>query len=110
MADWTWREIEVMWQHPDWTSGELHELIPRHTPKAIRQQRSRMGRWHANAAPLCCKCEQRVVWLESAKAKRYGLCKGCFLDEERMRLEDEARHAAVRQRRRRSSRQGEAWT
>ena len=102
MSSWTWREIEVMWQHPDMTARELHELIPRHTPQAIEKQRYRMGRWHRDAAPLCCRCEDRPVWMESAKAKRYGLCKGCFLDEERMRLEERAKADAVKQRRRRA--------
>lgn len=104
MADWKWSEIETLWQHPDWTSAELHELIPAHTPKAIRNQRARMGRWHRSAAPLCCRCEDRPVWLESPKAKRYGLCKSCYLDEERMRLEDEARATALRQMERRRRR------
>ena len=104
MPSWTWREIEVMWQHPDMTAGELHELLPVHSALAIRSQRHRMGRWHRKAAPLCCMCEERPVWMESAKAKRYGLCKGCFLDEERMRLEEQAKADAVKQRRRRAKR------
>ena len=104
MADWKWREIEIMWEHPDWTSVELHELIPRHSPQAIRHKRMEWGRWHRSAAPLCCKCEERPVWMESPKAKRYGLCKGCYLDEERMRLEDEARATALRQMERRRRR------
>lgn len=97
MPNWKWSELETMWQHPDWTAQELHELLPNHTPNAIRIQRAKMGRWHKTQVPLCCKCEQRPVWTESAKAKRYGLCKGCYLDEERMRLEDEAKAVALRQ-------------
>lgn len=93
-----------MWQHPDMTCDELHEILPAHSPLAIRQQRHRMGRWHKAVAPLCCKCEERPVWMESAKARRYGLCKGCFLDEERMRLEEQAKADAVKQRRRRVGR------
>lgn len=104
MADWTWGELEVMWSHPDWTAGELSELLPRHTERAIRDQRRRWGRWNRAMAPLCCRCEERPVWMESPRAKRYGLCKGCYLDEERMRLEEEARATALRQRRRRLKR------
>lgn len=107
MAGWTWKELETMWSHPDWTSEELVELLPRHTARAIRDQRRRHGRWNRRMAPLCCRCEERPVWLESQKAKRYGLCKGCFLDEERMRIEEEAKAAALRQMRRRAKRNGE---
>jgi hypothetical protein len=99
MANWSWREIETIWEHPDMTAKDLAELIPNHTENAIRVQRERVGRYNAAKVPLCCMCEQRPVWDESKKAKRYGLCKGCFLDEERMRLEDEAKAVALRQRR-----------
>jgi hypothetical protein len=102
MANWTWKEIEQMWQHPDLTARELHEIIPRHTPHAIRDQRRRMGRWHRRSAPLCCRCEERPVWMESPIAKRYGLCKGCYLDEERMRLQEDAKADALKQMRRRA--------
>lgn len=104
MAGWTWRELEIMWSHPEWTAGELAELLPRHTAHAIRDQRRRYGRWPRKTVPLCCKCEERPVWMESPRAKRYGLCKGCFLDEERMRLEEDAKATALRQKRRRSKR------
>ena len=106
MAYWTWKELETIWDHPDWTAKELTELIPRHTAKAIENKRVRIGRWNPARAPLCCKCEDRPVWMESPKAKRYGLCKGCFLDEERMRLEEEAKAVALRQRRRRVNGKG----
>ena len=88
-----------MWQHPDWSAKDLAEILP-HSEQAIRKQRQRVGRYHRSLVPLCCKCEERPVWEESKTAKRYGLCKGCYLDEERMRLEDEARAVALRQRRR----------
>ena len=100
MADWTWAEITAMWDHPDWTAKEVGELVG-HSAGAVRQQRHRMGRYNASKAPLCCMCGTHHVWLESPKAKRYGLCRSCFLDEERMRLEDAGRAAAVRQMRRR---------
>lgn len=107
MPSWTWAEVEAMWAHPDWTASELHELIPRHTPRAIKDQRVRMGRY--GGPKICCKCDERPVWSESPKAKRYQLCKGCFLDEERMRIEDEGRKAvALRQMRRKAKKRREA--
>ena len=114
MSSWRWSEIEELWRHPELTAEELHELLPSHTPAAIAQQRKRVGRWNRAAVPLCCMCEQRPVWAESARAKRYGLCKSCFVDEERRRLEDEARAVALRQRRRKLKRkltkEDEGWS
>ena len=106
LPSWTWSEIEAMWAHPDWTAAELHELIPRHSPRAIKDQRVRMGRY--GSAPICCMCDERPVWMESPKAKRYRLCKGCYLDEERMRIEDDARAVALRQQRRRARKRQQA--
>ena len=83
------------------SARDLTEIIPRHSANAIRVQRERVGRWNKSKVPLCCMCEQRPVWHESAQARKYGLCKGCYLDEERMRLQDEAKAAAVRQMRKR---------
>ena len=97
---WKWNEVEAIWSHPEMTAAELHELIPGHTVEAIRKQRTRIGRFGAPSR-TCCACDERPVWAESAKARRYGLCKGCFLDEERRRLEEEGEAAAVRQLRRR---------
>lgn len=94
---WTWKELDTMWRHPEWTAEELHEIIPRHSARGIRQQRMRSGRFRPSAVPLCCRCEERPVWMESQKARRYELCKGCFIEEERRRLEDEAGYAALRQ-------------
>lgn len=100
MPAWTWKELEYIWDHPDWTAAEIAEALGRHTPSAVKSCRTRIGRYNPAHVPRCCGCDQRPVWAESAKAKRYGLCKSCFLDEERMRLEDEARAVAIRQRRR----------
>ena len=100
---WQWSEICAMWEHPDLTAAELHELyIPRHTVASIHWARSKWGRYNASRVPTCSKCGERPVWVESAKARRYGLCKGCYLDEERMRLEDERKSAALRQYRHRA--------
>ena len=101
---WKWIEVEAVWAHPEMTAAELHELVPGHTVEAIRRQRSRMGRF--GSPRTCCRCDGRPVWEESPKAKRYGLCKGCWLDEERMRLEEEAEAARVRQMRSRAGRGG----
>lgn len=95
---WTWSEIETLWKYPDWTAKELAEILP-HSEKAIRNKRSEVGRYSKHMQ-ICCKCDERPVWQESPQAKRYQLCKGCFLDEERMRLEDDAKAVALRQRRR----------
>ena len=103
MADWTWKELEFLWAHPDWTAREIGEHLGR-TVDSVKHQRSRSGRYVKAKVPTCCRCDERPVWMESRPAKRYQLCKGCWLDEERMRLEDAARHAAMRQMRRRRKR------
>lgn len=99
MARWKWAEIETMWRHPDWTAKELAEVLP-HSEGAIRMQRVRMGRWNRRSVPLCCRCGEHPVWDGSPAARRWELCKGCYLDEERLQLELEGRAAALRQRRR----------
>lgn len=90
-----------MWEHPEMTAAELGELLGR-TPGAVNSQRKRHGRYGAPHAPVCCLCDSRPVWMESAKAKRYGLCKGCYLDEERMRVEDEAAKERLKMAKRRA--------
>ena len=63
------------------TAEELHEIIPRHSVKAIRNQRSRVGRYSPDAVPLCQRCGEHPVWEEAADARRWGLCKACALEE-----------------------------
>lgn len=63
------------------TAEELHEIVPRHSAKAIRHQRERMGRYHPEAIPLCQRCGEHPVWQEAEDARRWGLCKKCTLDE-----------------------------
>lgn len=101
---WTSSELEEMWRHPDWTADELSELIPRHSPAAIQKCRERQGRWHDDVAPLCRACGERPVWEESPHARRLGLCKGCYVEEETLRLKDEAANVALRKRRERERR------
>ena len=84
--DWTWSEVQALRQHPDMTSRELHELVPRHSVQAIRKQRSRMGRWSPDVVPLCQRCGEHPVWTEAADARRWGLCRACALDEREYRL------------------------
>lgn len=94
---WKPEEIAKLRSHPEMTAGELSRIIPRHSEEAIRQMRSRMGRYSSQAVPTCAACGQRPVWVESPRARKYGFCEGCFLEEERRRLEDAAKYAAVRQ-------------
>ena len=95
---WTKKEIAVLLSHPDMTAVELHKgFLPRHTPKAIQRMRERRGRYRQQTN-LCCKCHVRVVWVESASAKRLGLCKGCYLEEKERRALEKRRDATLRQR------------
>ena len=101
---WTEGEIAEVLAHPELTAAELAARLPKHTEKAVRRMRERLGRYSGSNPPVCSICHERPVWAESANARRYGLCKGCYLDEERMRLEDSAKSAAVRKLRSRTRR------
>jgi len=101
---WTWAELQTMWEHPDWTAKELEELLPGRTVRAIRSQRERYGRYNAGMKPKCCICEARPVWQDSPQAKKYGLCKGCYLEERELQLKEEAYSARLRQQQRRLNR------
>lgn len=72
-------------------------LLPGRTPKSIRNRRSRIGRWSAAATPLCRRCDERPVWAESPRARKMGLCKGCYLDEMEHRSREDKRANALRQ-------------
>lgn len=102
---WTWGELCVVWDHPDMTAADISaDLLPHRSPGAVRRVRERWGRFRAGRVPTCSKCEERPVWVESPGARRLGLCKGCYLDEERMRMEDKRKADALRQRRLRERR------
>lgn len=103
---WTWAELRLMWQHPDWTAGELHEVMPNHSVLAIRSQRHRMGRTNPATPPLCCLCGQRPVG-GSLRSRQYGVCEECWADEYRKREEEEARASALKQMRSRNKRRRE---
>lgn len=91
-----------MWRHPDMSADELSELIPRHSPKAIRSARHRVGRYRANGfTPLCQKCGEHPVAESDPWARRRGLCASCALDEK----EWEQRHAEELRRRNDARRQ-----
>lgn len=79
------------------TAGELARLLPRHSPSAIRNRRSRKGRWSRVRTPLCSRCDERPVWTESPRARKMGLCKGCYLHEMEHRAREDARANALRQ-------------
>lgn len=106
---WSAEEDAVLLGHPDMTAEELARLLPRRTPDAIRKRRSRKGRWSKVRTPLCSRCDERPVWTESPRARRMGLCKGCYLHEMEHRRREEKRSNALRQsllkERRRSSRE-----
>ena len=94
---WTDEERAVLRAHPEMSAVELHALLPRRSPKAIRRMREREGRWSAAAAPTCRLCDRRPVWEESPRARRMGLCKGCYLAEMVHRGREAARANALRQ-------------
>lgn len=87
------------------TAAELGELLGV-SAWAVRHARARFGRYDSGADGLCRRCEDRPVWGESPRARKMGLCKGCYLEEMRKRLAEEREGAAVRQARKRSRERG----
>lgn len=97
-ARWTEEEDRLLLEHPGWTAAELSEAMGgRHSPRAVECRRSRVGRWSAGVTPTCRRCDERPVWSESPRARRMGLCKGCYLDEMEHREREAARSNALRQ-------------
>lgn len=103
---WTWHELCFVWDHPDWYASEIARELGRST-KAVRRVRDKYGRFHTGRVPVCAKCGERPVWVESAKARRMGLCESCYIEEERLRLEDRKRNDALRQMRMRDRRRND---
>lgn len=96
---WTGAEIEKLLDHPDLTAGELRDMfLPNRTEMAIRKKRHQLGRYRKGTIPTCKRCEERPVWAESARAKSWGYCKGCYLDELERRTAEEIRSARFRKR------------
>jgi len=67
------------------------------SPSSIEGARHRFGRYPAKGENLCLVCEERVVYAESPTARRWKLCKGCYLREMRMRQSEDAEANRVRQ-------------
>lgn len=105
---WSWKELCTVWDHPDWTAKEIAtDLLPHRSPDAVRRIRERYGRYRVGRVPICAKCGQRPVWVESVHARRLGLCESCYLEEEELRLKSSKRNVALRQRRMNARRRGE---
>ena len=95
---WTPGELERVAAHPEMTAAELSAMLPGRTAKAVRRIRERHGRRVAGSTPTCRACDARPVWEESPRARRMGLCKGCYLDEMERRAAEDARANALRKR------------
>ena len=67
------------------------------TPSAVRHARQRYGRFSTGTDGLCIVCDARPVFDTSAQAKKWRLCKGCYLAERKRRLEEEAESNRIRQ-------------
>lgn len=93
---WTRERVAELKRHPDMTSAELAEAMGS-TAAAIRHARSRFGRWPSGTDGLCVVCDARPVFSESREARRWGLCKACYLAERERRAAEEAESARVRQ-------------
>ena len=93
---WSEEEREYVLARPDWSSFELARELPGRTPRAIQQLRYRYGRYGGDKTRLCSVCMSRVVWADSPKALRMGLCEGCYLDEMRQRMKERKEAQALR--------------
>lgn len=92
---WEPGELDEVLAHPEMTAAELASRLPGRTAKAVRRIRERHGR---GSGPAVCRLCDRPVWAESARARRMGLCKGCYLDEMERREAEERRAGALRKR------------
>lgn len=63
----------------------------------LRHARQRYGRFSTGTDGLCIVCDARPVFDTSAQAKKWRLCKGCYLAERKRRLEEEAESNRIRQ-------------
>lgn len=88
--------IGRMQAHPERTAAELAAEL-RVTPSAVRHARQRYGRFPPRTDGLCIVCDARPVFDTSAQAKKWRLCKGCYLAERKRRLEEEAESNRIRQ-------------
>lgn len=88
--------VARMQAHPDMTAAEIARLLGV-SVSAARHARSRYGRYRAGSAGLCVVCDSRPVFVESPQARRWRLCKGCYLKERDRREREERDSARVRQ-------------
>lgn len=93
---WTDEMIGRMQAHPERTAAEIAAEL-RVTPSAVRHARQRYGRFSTGTDGLCIVCDARPVFDTSAQAKKWRLCKGCYLAERKRRLEEEAESNRIRQ-------------
>lgn len=93
---WTDEMIRRMQAHPERTAAEIAAEL-RVTPSAVRHARQRYGRLSTGTDGLCIVCDARPVFDTSAQAKKWRLCKGCYLAERKRRLEEEAESNRIRQ-------------
>ena len=93
---WTDEMIGRMQAHPERTAAEIAADL-RVTPSAVRHARQRYGRFSTGTDGLCIVCDARPVFDTSAQAKKWRLCKGCYLAERKRRLEEEAESNRIRQ-------------
>ena len=93
---WTPDMVRAMQAHPERTAAEIAAEL-RVTPSAVRHARQRYGRFPSRADGLCIVCDARPVFDTSAQAKKWRLCKGCYLAERKRRLEEEAESNRIRQ-------------
>ena len=96
LHNWSAEDVATLHAHPDWTAAELAEALGV-TEASVKYARRTYGRWSSNASGLCVSCDQRPVYVESKEARRLGLCKGCWLEEQRKRLEEDAESTRLRQ-------------
>ena len=81
---WTDEMIRRMQAHPERTAAEIAAEL-RVTPSAVRHARQRYGRFSTGTDGLCIVCDARPVFDTSAQAKKWRLCKGCYLAERKRR-------------------------
>ena len=104
-VQWKPDEIGFMRGHPEMTTAALADALGR-SESSVKSARHRFGRFDTGADRLCCCCGERVVYEESPQARRWRLCKGCYLREERMRQEEDKEANRLRQRKFRNRREG----
>ena len=98
-------EVAYIQAHPLDTAESLGAWLGR-TASSLAHIRERFGR-AAERRGVCWRCDGRPVWEESREALRMGLCKGCYLEEQAMRAEEDALSNAVRQKRFRERQRGD---